>query len=127
KIAFYPPPGSHYVAELWNGKTNFDAADFLTVNADVSNIDAHLAPAVFIDGRVTDEVTGAPIPGVLEQAMLLTPTCCAGIAGANTAADGRYRLTVPAGTYKLFIRQGIAAGPDGAEWSENGQALATTP
>jgi len=119
KIAFYPPPGSHYVAELWNGKTNFDAADFLTVNADVSNIDAHLAPAVFIDGRVTDEVTGAPIQGIVAQAMLLTATCCTGIAGANSDADGRYRLIVPAGTYKLFFGQGIAARAYVAEWWDN--------
>src|SRR5207253_258878 len=119
KIAFYPPPGSHYVAELWNGKTNFDAADFLTVNADVSNIDAHLAPAVFIDGRVTDEVTGAPIQGIVAQAMLLTATCCTGIAGANSDADGRYRLIVPAGTYKLFFGQGIAALAYVAEWWDN--------
>src|SRR5207247_10280754 len=39
--------------------------------------------------------------------------------GANSDADGRYRLIVPAGTYKLFFGQGIAARAYVAEWWDN--------
>src|SRR5207247_2215222 len=79
----------------------------------------HMQLAVVNHGRRTDAVPGAPIQGSVAQAMRLTPTFCSGIAVANTDAHGRYRLIVPAGTYKLFFGQGIAARAYVAEWWDN--------
>jgi hypothetical protein len=99
------PPGTRYVAQWWNNKSTFDAADVLSATTDQNGIDARLASGFFIRGRVTDQTTGAGLGGfnvVLNDAAI---PCCPfrQIGATNTNGAGDFTIIAPAGSYKLFF------------------------
>nr|BCW99979.1 MAG: hypothetical protein KatS3mg041_0026 [Bacteroidota bacterium] len=61
-----------------------------------------LAQQATLQGRVLDASTGEPLPGA--NVLLLRPGEQNPVAGSATDLLGRYRLQVPAGTYRLVAR-----------------------
>ncbi len=92
---------SSYVAEWWDDKTNFGAANTVAVvqGADTPGINAALAVGGSISGTVTDEATGLPLQGVNVAAF--SPTG-GWVNSASTGADGTYTIGgLPTGDYKI--------------------------
>ncbi|MEU2509367.1 S8 family serine peptidase [Streptomyces sp. NPDC007863] len=61
-------------------------------------VDAAPHTAAVISGHVTDQVTGAPLGGMVVKATGDTAT-----RSVTTTADGGYRLTLPAGSYSFTL------------------------
>lgn len=121
KVSFRDPAGV-YARQVYDGQVDFDAgADFELVAGTVtSGIDATLTVGGSIAGKVTDAVTGAPLPLVSVEVFRLVP-----LAGVYepmnldrlpvlTAADGTYRWGgLPPGTYKVkFAGEPVQWGPE---------------
>ncbi len=101
----------------------------------VGPIDITLGPGHIVEGTVTSGRTGAPLAGI--QVLALRPNSLliyGGVgdafeveAAASTDATGRYRLTVPSGTYVIDANGRI--GTDGAQrfWSDDPVVFQATP
>ena len=98
--------GKFNLREFYDDKSSLETADVLSMlgaGQTVANIDFALPPGVVISGRVTDEATGDPLPGIRMRAALLDAQGN-DIGGftAFTGPDGGYMLAaMPAGTYKV--------------------------
>ncbi len=91
----------HYQNEL-----NWEDATPVTVSApgETSGIDFVLQRAAYIAGHVYENDGATPIEGASLDAAVFGPDW-EWAASDQTEADGSYRLTVPAGTYKVFCRE----------------------
>ncbi len=97
---------SSYVAEWWDDKTNFGAANTVAVvqGADSPGINAALAVGGSISGTVTDEATGLPLQGVDVEACDLARSSCR---WAQTDAAGDYTVGgLRTGDYKVQFGSG---------------------
>lgn len=94
--------GTGLADQYWRDARVADGAELVHVGAGVTvgGIDATLNPLGTIKGRVTDEETEAPIPGVtvtLEGAAVYVPE-------VTTDIDGWYEIAgVPAGSYTVLF------------------------
>jgi hypothetical protein len=93
-------------------------------------IDITLERAFVVEGKVTS-ATGAPRDGIGVTALGLNSIIINGGSGdafevqarASTDATGRYRLTVPSGTYVIHV-----GGPDGVRfWTDDPAVFQPTP
>jgi hypothetical protein len=77
----------------------------VTIPGGGANINAGLRPRFRVDGRVTSAATTLPIPkmGVSATFGLNGASQNRPVARAETDADGRYALQLPAGTYFLYF------------------------
>jgi hypothetical protein len=109
-VAFYPQPGSVFLAETYNDKPILTPGDpVVAVGGETtSGIDAVLEEASSISGTVRDS-SGTPRSGVTVYADRPGSSS----ATASTDAMGNYQIVLPAGTYTVrFIPQfttGLAA------------------
>jgi hypothetical protein len=108
--------------EWWNDAHSILNAAVLDLSSgqEANGIDASLGHAVAIEGRVTEEGSGAPLAGVCVR--VFQPGM--GWVGdpITTDADGRYAIKqLPNGWYKVYfdVCQG---GPWLSEWWEHGHA-----
>lgn len=96
-------------------------------------IDITLGPGHIVEGKITSGITGAPLAGIGVTALGPNSMIIYGGAGdafeiaATTTTDttGRYRLTVPAGTYVIQTY-----GPQGAQprfWSDDPAVFQASP
>jgi Carboxypeptidase regulatory-like domain len=88
-----------YVTQWWHNQPSFDSAATLTLESGATRngIDAQLAAAGQISGRITDH-SGNPLEGVCAQAT--TSTNVGGI--AHSDSDGRYTINLSqAGAYQV--------------------------
>jgi 5-hydroxyisourate hydrolase-like protein (transthyretin family) len=110
RITFYDFAGN-YLGESYNNKATFDLADSLAVSAGavLGGIDASLAVASRIDGTVTEEGTGTPLPNVSVYAYRVNPgNNFQYVASATTNTNGNYSVgNLGAGTYRIeFVEEG---------------------
>jgi 5-hydroxyisourate hydrolase-like protein (transthyretin family) len=110
RITFYDFAGN-YLGESYNDKATFDLADSLAVAAGavLNGINAALAVASRIDGTVTEEGTGTPLPDVSVYAYRVNPGNMLQYASsATTNASGNYSVGgLSAGTYRIeFVEEG---------------------
>ena len=113
-LYFDPFLSGDFVAEFWNDKPEFATADVITVTGPpIANLDASLARALSISGRVTNDA-GDPIPGIIVNVDTSTEPVRF-VMSAVTDADGRYSAKVPAGSYKVLFFPG-AGVPYLQEW-----------
>ena len=109
RLQFFPCFDRNWVAEFYDNAGDYGSAQLVTVSdgAQVPAINAVLAPAARIEGRVTDEA-GDPLAGICIYAQ---PDGAGGGGGADTTdADGRYSA------------DGLAAGPHIVQFSECSQS-----
>jgi hypothetical protein len=102
-VAFLSENKLNYVAELYDGASEFSAATQVTITAGAKtpSIDIELMPGAEIMGEVTDAATGTPLAGA--------KVCALGAGGSGTfelcahsEAGGGYTLRgLPSGGYKL--------------------------
>ena len=93
--------GGGYVAQFYNGKSTYGAADAVTVAADqtTGNVNASLTPAAQIAGTVTDAGTGAAVAGIQVTAYGAGQSFSG---AAQTDSSGHYTLSGLAdGSYKV--------------------------
>src|SRR5439155_282062 len=92
KIGFYPPYGSDFVGQYWNGKPDFGSADLVVVDvAPRPNINAVLAHGFRITGRITD--ASDPTVGLANATVsAYTPAGFQYVASAVAGSDGGYAL-----------------------------------
>jgi len=116
RIFFGTPPGARYLPEWWNDKPFFDVADVIDISGDRSGIDARLAPAVLIRGRVTDSTGTVPVSGLQISARDASVPGSQYIAGAQTDSLGNYTMPVPQGA-AVKIEFGVFGGmPPGTRY-----------
>jgi len=104
RISFFPPAGTDFLEQWWNGRPGFGTADLVTVpstTVDLSAINAALVHGIPVAGTVTDASTGAAVAGVGVVADRDDPPSCCLNYQALTGADGRYTMYVSAGTYRV--------------------------
>lgn len=98
----FVPNGQNLLKECYNDNASCTAPQPVTVTlgSDVTGIDAVLATAGSISGRVTN-AAGQPLAGVTVD--VWPTTCCGtGWATATTNSDGIYRAVgLPTGTYRV--------------------------
>lgn len=96
-----------YMAEFYNNQTSYYAAVPVGVTAgqNTSGIDASLALGGKITGRVTEAVTGDPLPDHPLRAYKMSPQGdIYGYYYANADLDGNYAFEgLPAGSYKVLF------------------------
>jgi 5-hydroxyisourate hydrolase-like protein (transthyretin family) len=88
---------------FWDGATTLDTARTVTVgDADVTGRDVRLAALsrAGVQGTVTTS-GGAPLPGAQVDVYESRPEGWSVVQQATTGRDGTYRVTLPAGTYRL--------------------------
>lgn len=103
RIRFFPPFDSDYIGEFYNDKADFFSADLVSVTTGevTAGIDASLALAGRIGGRVTDSA-GVPLPYASVRAFSVSPP---NSAFASTDIDGNYTVRgLRAGSYKVEFR-----------------------
>jgi hypothetical protein len=96
-------------------------------------IDVTLGPGHIVEGKITNGLTGAPLSGIGVSALGLNSMLIHGGAGdafeiaATASADstGRYRLTVPAGTYVIYT-SGLQDGLS-PFWSDDPAVFQASP
>lgn len=106
-VSFQPPHGANYVAQFYNGKSNFNNANPVSVTsgATTANINASLATGGTITGTVTDASTHAPLANIEIDVFDASGSFCSDFFNqcggfALTASDGSYSVTgLPSGTY----------------------------
>ena len=128
KLQFYPPQGSVYVGQWYQGASNSaSATDVVVGTSAVGSKDAALATGLAVTGSVRN-TSGGAIPNANVNAQICTSSgSCTWVAGANTAADGAYRLVVAPGTYKLYVNAPWGSSYIG-EWYQNASSsLSATP
>ena len=103
QIGFYPPYGSDFVGQYWNGKPDFGSADLVVVDvAPRPNINAVLAHGFSITGRITD--ASDPTRGLANATVsAYTPAGFQYVASAVAGSDGSYALFLPSGDYIVFF------------------------
>jgi hypothetical protein len=91
--------------EWWKDADTFEVGSIVTIPGGGANINAGLRPRFRVDGRVTSAATTLPIPkmGVSATFGLNGASQNRPVARAETDADGRYALQLPAGTYFLYF------------------------
>lgn len=106
------PPGDYRVevegteeleGEFWQDATTVETARTVTVGeSDVTGRDVTLAARTTtgVQGRVTT-AGDAPLPGALVDVHALRDGAWTVVEQATTGADGRYRVSLPSGTYRL--------------------------
>jgi hypothetical protein len=96
-------------------------------------IDITLGPGHIVEGKITSGLTGAPLAGIGVVALGTDSMLIYGGQGdafaiaatASTDVNGRYRLTVPSGTYMIHT-----PGPQGDQprfWSDDPAVFQATP
>jgi len=124
KIRFSSYSNTGYVAQWYGNKNQQSTATVVNVIASetVTGINAALETGAIITGTVTDKVSGAPIQGILVNAVSSDSGMFAGY--GYTDSSGAYRVTgLASGNYKLqFSGNGYVS-----QWFDDkaGQALAT--
>ena len=90
-----------YVTEFYEDKTSWNNATPFQVTQPnhVPGIDFTLAPGMTVSGRVIDQETREPI---LYANVSLSDRSTGVSESFTTGPDGRFRFTVPAGTYYLY-------------------------
>ncbi|MFD0421009.1 S8 family serine peptidase [Streptomyces parvus] len=93
----------------------------------LASLDKAPHTAVDVSGKVTDEATGAALPGVTVRA-----TTGAATRAVTTGADGSYRLSLPPGTYTFSLsgygyRTGTVSGVELITGEPVTQDVALTP
>jgi len=98
--------GAGYAPQTYNGQKSSMTATPVTVSGlPTTGIDAHLSPAVYLSGTVSD-ATGAVLSGIAVDIYIATDGsasgCCYWVAGTTTGAVGTYNVGLAAGaTYKV--------------------------
>ena len=106
-----PPPGTRYLGQWWDNKTDFGAANTISALTDVSGINADLASGFVLSGHVTDASGTVPLGTIGVNANDATLSCCQFIVGTQTDSAGNYRLIVPAGrVIRVFFSTNPAGG-----------------
>jgi 5-hydroxyisourate hydrolase-like protein (transthyretin family) len=123
-LYFNPPYLSDYVGEYWNDKIDQASADVVHVAGPISGLNAGLARAVRISGRVTDE-TGAPATSVFVS-VHKPDAPFAYVTGSSTDDAGRYSVPLSPGSYKMcfFPSYGSPLLPECWNDKENSLAAA---
>ncbi len=125
KIRFSSYSNTGYVAQWYGNKNLQSTATIVNVIAPetVTGINAALEMGAIITGTVTDKVSGAPIQGILVNAVSSDSGMFAGYGYSDSS--GAYRVTgLASGNYKLqFSGNGYVS-----QWFDDkaGQTLATT-
>jgi hypothetical protein len=104
KVAFYPPQGSYYVSQWYNGKADQASADpvSVTVGATTGGINAQLAIGGGISGHV-GAALGGNIQDVDVEARDLSNNF---VRSSRTDTNGNYTiLGLPGGTYKIYVNR----------------------
>src|SRR5207245_1642145 len=106
KIQFFPPPGTPFQSQFWNGKPpQFELADTLLLSGDVSGINAQLAGGFSIRGNVSDRANHIAIANIDVQAYDALVPCCRFLGGTRTNQFGDYTLPLPSAvTVKLTFQ-----------------------
>jgi len=94
--------GPPWASQWWDNRSSHDEADDVIVAKDVTDISVMLRPGRIVSGRVTYS-DSRPAEGALAFAMLPTTTrwCCEFAGTAYTDSDGRFRIALPEGTYRV--------------------------
>ncbi|TMF76593.1 MAG: HYR domain-containing protein, partial [Chloroflexi bacterium] len=130
---FFGTGNSPFGSQWWDNKPSFDVADILETSIDHPAIDAHLASAVTIGGRVTDSTGTIPVPGAEVNALDGSVPCCVFLGGAQTDAQGNYSISLaPGRTVKIaFAIFGPGTPPGtrylGQWWNDKQSFDAATP
>lgn len=101
KINVFPPPGSPFVGQWYDGQTGPDTATPVAAPS-TTPIVIKLARGSRISGRITDGA-GQPIPNVDVNANSCSASQCFWAGGTRTAENGTYSIVVANGTYKIFL------------------------
>jgi len=123
KILFFTTNAPNFLDEYYNDQQSFARADevMVTLGSTTSGIDAVLAPAGVITGRVTDSSHNG-IENVSVD--VYEGSNDNWIKGTLTDANGNYSLRLPAGTFRLLFDTDMA--PDYAfEWYNDKADFAT--
>lgn len=110
-IRFYPPSGSNYTGQYYEGKSSFAAADPVSVTAGAAStaVDAALEVGGEIRGHVTAAQGGSDLEGIevcTYRSAAEGPEHC-----IETDASGNYRLRgLGAGSYQVEFSAGYVCG-----------------
>jgi Carboxypeptidase regulatory-like domain len=108
-VSFIAPESDELLPQYWDHQNDLLAAEpvGVTIGSVTEGVDAALIPGARISGRVTDAMTGAPVPAVT-ACVFDVATNFIGECG-ETNAVGAYTIRrLPAGTYtvRLFVEGG---------------------
>lgn len=108
-VSFFAPEGLELLTQYWNGQSDLLAAEpvGMTIGSDTEGVDAALIPGARISGRVTDAMTGAPVPAVT-ACVFDVATNYIGECGESNSTGAYTIRRLPAGTYtvRLFVEGG---------------------
>src|SRR3989442_1493709 len=98
KLQFFVwrPDDPLYISEWYHNQPDFGPATVVTYSAD-AELKIALAPAVVVDGKVTDQATHDPLGRIDIQSVDAAAPCFIALTYAETMGDGTYRLLVPKG------------------------------
>ena len=101
KVGFYDEGDDSHLVQFYNGRATLDSADpvVVTGGSATSGIDASLAQAGTVAGKVTDATTQSPVEGVDVQ---ILDSAGDDVGDDSTDASGRYSVGgLPTGSYRV--------------------------
>jgi protocatechuate 3,4-dioxygenase beta subunit len=107
--------GGYYLSEWYDNRSNRNNRDFITVVSGNTTINAQLEMGGAISGTVTDSLNNI-IANVDVAYCGLNGVC---INSTRTDSYGNYRLTAPAGTWKIMFNPWAAGGNYLQQWYNN--------
>ncbi len=141
-----PPPGLLVLGVTKTsggppGSASGNMTGALIVDDVTGPIDITLGPGHIVEGKITSGVTGAPLAGIGVSALGLNSMLVHGGAGdafevaatALTDTTGRYRLTVPSGTYVIYTSGNVVVHTSGQQggasrfWSDDPAVFQASP
>src|SRR5258705_6502783 len=141
-----PPPGLLVLGVTKTsagppGSASGNMTGALIVDDVTGPIDITLGPGHIVEGKITSGVTGAPLAGIGVSALGLNSMLVHGGAGdafevaatALTDTTGRYRLTVPSGTYVIYTSGNVVVHTSGQQggasrfWSDDPAGFQASP
>ena len=101
------PTTSDYLSTWWGGGNNANNATQIAVGPATPNagvgLTLDLAKGFVISGTVRDAVSFSGLANAGVSVLLPPPGGKGNVAFANSASDGKFRMVVPAGSYRIFV------------------------
>ena len=124
KVGFYDQGDDSHLVQFYNGRATLDSADPVVVagGSATSGIDASLAQAGTVAGKVTDASTQSPVEGVDVQVL---DSAGDDVGDGSTDASGRYSVGgLPTGSYRVEFLPG-SGQPYGRQFYSGRSTLAS--
>jgi hypothetical protein len=111
RVRIHPDPGEHALASWHNAASSCATAEVLTIREGTSIENLHATPGVVVSGAVSNDAGQSVAEGAVE----FFATCKdweVGKAAAQADFAGSYRVTVPAGEFRVrVVNRDTESGP----------------